>query len=167
MCVPSTSLVFVILALLTRAFSKRAKSRSRSVMDGSARGTSIHGDVYGTDDWKTSSKRRVTMLPPDFRCSPQLRMQDSSLYRGQATAPGALYNYDNITELPEQPLIDDAPKASPDDHSDDYRRKTHFELQAASAIIDVDSAYVPGGQARTKAESLFRTAQRSRNGRRA
>lgn len=148
-------------------------NRSRSAADAvhHQRAQGVYGDIYGSDDWKNNidrgGNRRVTMLPPDFRCSPQLRQQDSALYRGQATAPGGMYNYDNIKELPEEPLISDAPRESPDSHAMDNRRKTHFELQAATAIIDVDSAYVPGGQARTKAESMFRAGVRSRNGRRA
>jgi len=141
--------------------------RSRSALD-TSRTQGTYGDVYGSTDWRGRSNRRVTMLPPDYRSSPQLRQHDSALYRTQATAPDGFYNYDNLT-VPEEPLIDNHPKLSPDERDNmDFRRKTHFELQAASAIIDVDSSYVPGGQARTKAEQIFRTDRsHSRNGRRA
>jgi len=144
-----------------------ATHRSRSVEDlpPSQRVAGIYGNPYGTDDWKTASKRRVTLLPPDFRCAPQLLQKDSHLYKGVAKAPGGMYNYDNMAELEEEPLI----REHEDDDRDrpDHRRKTHFELQAASAIIDVDSAYCPGGQARTKAEAMNRHSVRSRVGRRA
>merc|ERR1712046_519985 len=68
-------------------------------------------------------------------------------------------------QLPEEPLVSEM--RQDDDVCTDFRRKTHFELQAASAIIDVDSAYVPGGQARTKAEAMFRHNERNHNNRRA
>jgi len=147
--------------------------RSQSVTEGihSQRSPGVYGDVYGTSEWKNQSKRRVTMLPPDFRCSPSLRLNDSELYRKHAVAPGGMYNYESMANLPEEPLISDvarrATRVNDDDGFQDFRRKTHFELQAASAIIDVDSAYAPGGPARCKAEGIFRHSMRSRNGRRA
>merc|ERR1712196_139908 len=69
--------------------------------------------------------------------------------------------------LDEEPLISDVRDVRAEDVCTDFRRKTHFELQAASAIIDVDSALVPGGQARTRVEAMFRHNARSQNGRRA
>lgn len=151
--------------------------RSQSVDVGqlSQRTKGNFGNLYGSEDWKNQSRRRVTMLPPDFRGNPGMRNNDSELYRTHAAvAPGAMYNYDDMNELAEEPLISDYARRVPPVHADedenalrDFRRKTHFELQSASAIIDVDSAYVPGGQARTKAEAIFRHSVRSRNGRRA
>lgn len=129
------------------------------------RSKSVHGNVYGSASWKEQSNRRVSMLPPDFRGSGKALLQhDSELFRGHARAPGGMYNYDNMGPLEEEPLISDI---RAEDLCTDFRRKTHFELQAASAIIDVDSAYVPGGQARTKAEAMFRHNARDQNQRRA